>query len=156
MLRKTIAAIFVASLMASGSANALTAKQVIEREVVVRNADGTETFKREKADLVVPGERVVYSINYYNDKAQAAEDIVLVMPVPKEVEYLERSAETPIATAEFSADGGNSFASRDRLTVRGATGTRPATASDITHIRWTVASIAPGTSGELIYKGRLK
>ena len=157
MKRALIAALLLGTSFLGTSALALTAEQTVEREVVVRNADGTETFKRVKADTVIPGERIVYSLNYYNDLDKPAENIVLVMPVPGEVTFLDGSAEQAGVRTTFSADGGQSFANRDDLAVKTAdNSTRPAQAEDITHIRWVVAAVNPGERGSLVYKGRLK
>lgn len=157
-MKKTISAILLTSLFFGVSAQALTAKQNVEREFSVKTPDGNEVVKREIAKEVVPGERIVYSIEYYNDDQQPAEDIVLVMPVPKEIKYIEQSANADNTITRFSVDGGKTFAKRENLvkTLKDGT-TRPADASDITHIRWTLTNkIAPGSKGRLEFKGVLK
>jgi len=113
MKRAILTAVLMSSALLGTSAMALTAQQTVEREVVVKNLDGTETVRREKADTVVPGENIVYSINYYNDLDKAAENVVLVMPVPAELTLIEGSADIVGAETTFSADGGKSFASRE-------------------------------------------
>ena len=157
MIRALIATILLGSAMIGTSALALTAEQTVEREVVVKNIDGTETLKREKADTVVPGEKIVYSINYYNDLDKAAENVVLVMPVPSELALIEGSADISGAETTYSADGGKSFAAREKVVVTLAdNSTRIADASDITHVKWMVASITPDKRGSLSFKGKLK
>ncbi len=142
----------------SASALALTAEQTVEREVTVQNADGSQSVKREKADLVTPGDKVVYSLNYYNEKSEAAENIVLVMPIPTEVKYIDGSADAQSVITVYSVDGGKNFADRAVLQVSLEDGqSRTARAEDITHIRWTVSNaIAPGARGSLSFKGQLK
>lgn len=158
MRRLTIAIITAASILTSVSASALTAKQSVEKEVVVQMPDGTESVTREPAELVVPGERVVYTLNYTNDDAAPATDLVLTMPVPGEIKYMEDSASKSGATVVYSADGGQTFASRAGLRTVGQDGnSRAAVAEDITHIRWTVAGpLAVGETDTLSYKGILK
>ena len=158
MRRITIALIAAASILTSVSASALTAKQSVEKEIVVQMPDGTESITRAPAELVVPGERVVYTLSYTNDAAEPATDLVLTMPVPSEIKYLDESATTVDAKVVYSADGGQSFASRAGLRTTGADGnSRTATSEDITHIRWTVAGpLAAGETGTLSYKGILK
>ena len=158
MRRITIALIAAASILTSVSASALTAKQSVEKEIVVQMPDGTESITRAPAELVVPGERVVYTLSYTNDAAEPATDLVLTMPVPSEIKYLDESATTDDAKVVYSADGGQSFASRAGLRTTGADGNiRTATSEDITHIRWTVAGpLAVGETGTLSYKGILK
>jgi hypothetical protein len=157
MKRLLIATLLLGTAFTGTTALALTAEQTVEREVLVRNADGSETYKREKADMVTPGERIVYSLNYYNDLDKPAENIVLVMPVPGEVKLMDGSAEQDGVGTTYSVDGGKTFAKRDELQVEAADKSmRLAQAEDITHIRWVVAAVNPGETGSLVYKGLLK
>lgn len=158
MRRFTIAFIAATSILTSVSASALTAKQVVEKETVVQMPDGTESITRGPAELVIPGERVVYTLNYTNDDTAPATDLVLTMPVPSEIKYMDGSASIEGAKVVYSADGGQSFASRSGLRVVGVDGnSRTAVSEDITHIRWTVTGpLAVGETGQLSYKGTLK
>jgi len=158
MRHLTIALIAATSLLASASASALTAKQTVEKEVVVQMPDGTESVTRGPAELVVPGERVVYTLNFTNDDAAPASDLILTMPVPTEIKYMDGTAIQDGAKTVYSADGGQSFSERAQLRKTGDDGNvRTATAEDITHIRWTVAGpVAVGESGNLSFKGILK
>ena len=158
MYRKVICSLALIITSTAVSAQALTASQVVEREVTVRNADGTQTVTREAADKVTPGDTVIYSLNYYNDEANPAENIVLIMPIPAEVKYMDGSADTDGTNTTYSVDGGKSFAGRDDLRVAQADGDkRAALAEDITHIRWIVGTtIAPETGGTLSFSGRLQ
>jgi uncharacterized repeat protein (TIGR01451 family) len=135
----------------------MTARQIVEKEVVVRAANGTETVKRQTADKVTPGETVIYSIKYKNDSADAASDIVLVMPVPKAVAYVEGSVSGDDTGVAFSADGGKTYVARGRLTVEEGGSSRPARGDEITHIRWTLSSPVPANGeGEVSYKAILR
>jgi len=158
MRRLTIAFIAATSLTTSITASALTAKQSVEKEIVVQMPDGTQSITREPAELVVPGERVVYTLSYTNDDAAPATDLVLTMPVPSEIKYMDGSADVDGAKVVYSADGGQTFSLRTALRVVGDDGnSRTAISGDITHIRWTVAGpLAVGETGELSYKGVLK
>ncbi|NWG92010.1 MAG: DUF11 domain-containing protein [Parvularculaceae bacterium] len=151
------AASALALLAAAPASAAMTAKQIVEKEVIVRAANGDETIKRLPADKVAPGETVVYSIKYQNDSAEAASDIVLVMPVPKEVAYVEGSVSGDDANVTFSADGGKTYVARGRLTVVEGGAARPARGDEITHIRWTLQGpVPPKADGEVSYKGILR
>lgn len=158
MVRRIVTGLLLGSALIGNTALALTATQMVEREVVVRHADGSETLKLESADMVTPGEKIVYSLRYQNDKTEAAQNIVLVMPVPTEIKYQEGSAEISGVRTAYSTDGGKSYMQRDALTVRLNDGaTRTASAEDITHIRWHIGhAIAPGAQGVLSFKGQLK
>lgn len=158
MRRLTIALIAATSILTSVSASALTAKQSVEKEIVVQMPDGTENITRAPAELVTPGERVVYTLSYTNDDAAPATDIVLTMPVPTEIKYMDGSASLSGVKVVYSADGGQTFASRPGLRIVDLDGnSRTAGSEDITHIRWTVAGpLAVGETGTLSYKGILK
>jgi len=158
MYRKLFTTLMLGAATLSTSAIALTATQTVEREVIVRHADGSQTVRLERADTVTPGDKIVYSLNYFNDEAEAAENIVLVMPVPNEVQYLDGSAELDSVTTTYSVDAGQTFADRSVLNITLSDGTsRSANADDITHIRWAVTTaIAPETGGKLSFSGRLK
>lgn len=137
---------------------ALTAQQTVQKEVVVNKADGTQEIRYEAAELVTPGERIVYTLNFLNDDVEDAKDLVLTMPIPAEVIYMEGSAQGDTSVVTYSADGGQTFTSRDTVMVAGLDGVlKVADSKDITHIRWNVAGpIAPGATGALVYKGVLK
>lgn len=148
-----------AALLAAGvSANALTATQKVEKEITVQNPDGTNSTKLVSADEVTPGEKIVYTVSYTNTSAEAATDIVLAMPVPTDVRYLEGSADREGAVVRYSTDGGASFVERDALVLPAVGGgTRAASADDITHIQWRIAGPVPvGTRDEIKFKARLR
>jgi len=158
-VRNIILATLTTALLATASQSyALTASQIVEKEVVVQQPDGTERVIREAADMVTPGERVVYTLNFTNDDAQPATDLVLTMPIPQEVRFMEGTASKTNMVPVFSADGGNNFSTREQLQIRNGDGNlRSATSGDITHIRWTVPGpIAVGETGNLSFKGVLR
>jgi uncharacterized repeat protein (TIGR01451 family) len=136
---------------------AMTAKQSVEKEIVVRDKNGAQTVKRAPADKVAPGETIVYAIKYRNEAGGPASDVKFVMPVPKEIAYVEGSVSGDETSVAFSADGGKTYVARGRLTVVEGGATRPARGDEITHIRWTLAGpIAPDATGEVSYKGILR
>lgn len=157
-MRKVLALLAAAPLAVSAAQASMTARQVVEKEVVTVAANGEETVKRVPADKVTPGETVVYSIKYKNDGSAPAGDIVLVMPVPKEVAYVEGSVDgEEAASVSFSADGGDTYVARGRLTVVEGGEARPARGDEITHIKWTLtAPVAAKAAGEVSYKAVLR
>ena len=147
------------ALMALGaSANALTATQKVEKEITVTQADGTNMIQRVSAEEVTPGEKVVYTVDFINDSAEPASDLVLAMPVPSDIRFLEGTADRDGAVVKYSVDGGTSFTERAVLTLPAVGGgTRPATPDDITHIQWRIAGPVPvGSRDTVSFKGRLK
>ena len=148
-----------AAVLASGvSASALTATQKVEKEVTVQQADGTLATKRVSAAEVTPGEKIVYTVSFTNDTAEPATDIVLAMPVPADVRFMEGSADRSGAIVRYSADGGTSFVERSALVLPAVGGgTRAASSDDITHIQWRIPGpVSVGTSDEIAFKARLK
>ena len=132
---------------------AVTAEQSVEIEVAVRVADGDDRIERVKAENVKPGEGVIYSLHFSNEDKESADSVEFVMPVPVEVSYVENSAMGNDATITFSADGGQTFVMRGRLTVAENGENRPAKNSEITHIKWKLNSSLPaGMSGEASYR----
>ncbi len=158
MFRKILTSIFIAGLVGSSSALALTAQQKVDRVVTIINPDGTQDIRLEKADKMTPGDTVRYSIDYYNDDDKPAEQIVLMTAVPPQIEFFEGSADKTDVLTVYSADGGKSFAARDELVVIDAEGNQtPAQAAELTHIRWTIlVPVDPDTGGTLSFSGRLK
>lgn len=154
----TLSLLALASLGLSTSAFALTATQVVEKETVIANPDGTETIVREAAEMVVPGEKIIYTLNYTNDQAKPASNLVMTMPVPDTVALVDGSVNENAATVTYSADGGKTFADRNSVMVAAQNGVlQQARASEITHVRWLVAGpVTPGAGGELSFKGVLK
>lgn len=158
MLRTLTLSAAIAAMSLGTAASALTAEQKVYKEVKTQSPSGEVVYTRAEAKLVTPGENVIYALTYENDKAEAAGDIVLTMPIPSDVAYIEGSADTDVASLLYSADNGDSFYARDAvMTIGSDGGLRTAKAEELTHIRWSVKNkIAPNERGELSFKGRLK
>lgn len=104
-------------------------------------------------DVVTPGDRLVFSTSYRSQSAKPLTRFVVTNPIPPSVAF--HSASGPDAT--LSVDGGKSWGVLGQLTKPVADGTtRAAQAADVTHVRWTVATIAPGDKGSLIYRGNVR
>ena len=135
----------------------IVAEQIVETERTVKLPDGTVKTERVPAELVKPGDKIFYTLVFKNEGDKAAEDIVLTMPVPAEITYIENSAEAGEAKVIFSADGGKSFAPRGSLVVSIGGEKHPAESQDVTHIRWVMStSIEPGVEHKLSFAGTLK
>jgi len=116
--------------------------------------DGKTVTTRDKPDVVVPGDNLVFVLSYRNDGAQPATDLVLTNPVPDSVSF----SSTDDANAVVSVDGGKTWGALRSLTVVVADGvSRPAEAADVTHIRWSLTRPVPsGGAGELSFRGVVK
>lgn len=101
-----------------------------------------------KPDVVVPGDRLLFTTSYANEGADAVRNFVVTNPLPAAVAL----APDAVGSNEVSVDGGKTFGSLASLTVAAPDGSRrAATASDVTHIRWTIPVIAAGGSGQVKY-----
>jgi uncharacterized repeat protein (TIGR01451 family) len=123
--------------------------------------DGRErTVLKNPADVVVvPGDRVVFTLKYANRGSEAANGFRATNPMPGPVQFVAATEDW----AEVSVDGGKSWGKLSSLTVmaKGADGvsdaTRAAGPEDVTHVRWVFANaIAPGTEGTVSYRGIVK
>lgn len=124
-------------------------------EKTVTAADGSSTVVRETAlpeTKVTPGDPVIYVLAYANKGDQAASNAALVDDLPSEIEYVS----TEDSNATVSVDGGKTWGALAGLTVSADGATRAATPADVTHVRWVVAEIAPGASGSVSYRGRVR
>ncbi|USU11075.1 hypothetical protein NF701_10925 [Sphingomonadaceae bacterium OTU29THOMA1] len=130
----------------------MTTRMMVEKRVAA--ADGSTTTSLVPAVSVAPGDRITVVLAYRNTGTAALGDLVLANPVPKNVAY--RGAATT-AAPEVSVDG-KTFGTLAALRVTTPAGTmRPATADDVTHVRWRLSSpVSAGQGGELAFKAVLK
>mgnify|MGYP000280078168 CR=1 FL=1 len=144
--------------LCSVSGSALTADQTVLKERLVTQADGTTALEYQEASLVTPGETVLYRLDFENDESEPVSDLVLTMPVPAVITFIEGSADQPGTLVVFSADQGATFSPRGKLRVTSSgNNDQLATADEITHIRWTLQTpVQPGETGTLSFKGVLK
>lgn len=146
-------AIFSSQLMAQIEVTA-----VAEIEVSETNAQGEKIVKRTAATSVVPGTEVIYTITAKNTGSEVADNIVVTNPVPKQTVYVDGSAIGPDTVITFSADGGNSYDTAQKLMTTDADGKpRAATAEDYSHVRWTFQfNLDPGQQADVWYRARVK
>ena len=145
MIGSTI--LLLAAPALAGSIN-LTAQVMVEKRVA--GADGTIRIELARADRVVPGDRIIYVIEYRNSGTTAASNLVVANPVPLGLTYA--GAAPGMVAPEVSNDG-KTFAPIAELRVRGADGIlRIAVPLDIRSVRWRLTGpIAPGASGKVAF-----
>lgn len=103
--------------------------------------------------VVVPGNRLLFSTSYRNESAAPVQNFVVTNPVPEGIAV----ASTDAASLTVSVDGGKTWGKLAALSVKDAKGVaRPAQAGDVTHVRWTLATIAPGAGGAVAYHAIVK
>lgn len=130
----------------------LSSKIFVEKTTQLPN--GTKRTVLEAPKTILPGDQLVFVVNYKNVEAKPANNIIITNPLPNAVKFIETQDGSEIV----SVDGGNVWGQLSQLTVRKADGTmRPAFASDVTHLRWKLPkSIGAGAGGKLIFRGAVK
>ena len=124
-------------------------KNVAEVEVEVKGPDGKVSKRRQPVATAIPGTEVIYTSTFRNTGTKPAGKIVVNNPIPKNTTLVPGSAFGESTDITYSADGGKTFASPARVTVKGADGKeRPAGVSEFTNILWTYrGELAPGKEG---------
>jgi uncharacterized repeat protein (TIGR01451 family) len=137
--------------IAANAANEVSLTSSVFVEKTVPQADGRARLVLEEPKIVVPGDKLVFVLNYRNQGAKPATDFVVTNPMPGAVAYQG----TPDAGAIVSVDGGKSWGPMASLKVRKADGTvRAAYPEDVTHVRWAMkAPIPVGAAGKLSFRG---
>ena len=157
--RGFIAALFSLLLLAGTTGHAARAEDSIklvsmaQQAVVETDAAGNREVKRVAAKKVVPGDEIIYRIEFENTGAEVAEHIVIRNPVPEHTRYKAGSAAGMETEISYSIDGGNHFDSPENLIVIEADGTtRPAAATEYTTIRWRYTrGLQPGEKSSVEY-----
>ncbi|MEL6225559.1 MAG: hypothetical protein AAFR01_00890 [Pseudomonadota bacterium] len=109
---------------------------------------GNETTQLLDPVEIIPGDRLIFGTDYANNGAEPVTDFVVTNPLPSAV----RLAPDANPSLTVSVDGGTTWGTLAELTVTTEQGaSRSATHADVTHVRWTLASIAAGETGRLEY-----
>ena len=145
LLGLTLAIATFAPVSAASAQDTVALSGDVKAVKVIVDATGTRETLVEPTS-VIPGDRLVFTTRYSNTSKVQIDNFVITNPLPEAV----------LLTAEgefaVSVDGGSTFAALSALRVTAADGTsRPAVLSDVTHIRWTINSIASGASGQVEY-----
>src|SRR4030088_2930639 len=96
-----------AAAVGQAPGNPLAIRSIAEVESRSRTA-GREGGKPIPADRVVPGDRVIYTLEVRNTGATALDVPIVTHPVPEHMRYVAGSAVGPGAEVSYSVDGGHS------------------------------------------------
>ncbi|HEX7874391.1 MAG TPA: hypothetical protein VF475_15870 [Sphingobium sp.] len=139
---------------AVGAGPAMAAGVTLTNSVLVAQktaaADGSTRITLVPAKRAVPGDHVVFRIDYRNEVGQPITGMVVSNPVPTNLVYRGPADGSP--TPEVSVDGAR-FGSLASLTVAG----RAARAEDVRAVRWQVKGAVPnGGGGRYAYEAIIK
>ncbi len=143
----TMAGPALAAAQSAPSPVSLKGDVMLEKTVT---ENGVSSVQLVEPKVVIPGDHLLFTTRYHNEGAQSVTNFVVTNPLPSAVALASDGA----TGTEVSIDGGKTWGQLATLKVTGADGsTRTATAADVTHVRWTIPTIAPGASGEVQYHG---
>ena len=148
-----------APVVAFSNSVVLTSEAMIERTEIDSSGKEILTLKQPKDVIVVPGDRIIFTLRYVNQAAEAATGFRATNPMPAPVQFVSVAEDW----AEVSVDGGATWGKLANLkvAVKGAEGTsdsvRSASAEDVTHVRWVFpVPIPAGAKGSVSYRGLIK
>lgn len=119
---------------------------------------GRKLVKMVDAELVLPGEEVVYTITFENISDETTTGVVISNPIPEHMVFVSGLSKPQGVEVVYSVDGKH-FDRPEKLRVAiDGDKTRPAVAADYTHIRWLMGdhAILPAEKNHVSYKARLK
>ncbi len=153
VLAVAVPAVVLASPLAAAGPLTMATRMMVETRVAA--ADGSTRTTLIPATRAVPGDRITIVLSYRNTGAAPIANLVLANPVPRNVAF--RGAAAQSAAPDVSVDG-KTYGSLGGLRVTTPDGaTRPATANDVTHVRWRLSSpVSAGQGGELAFQAVLK
>lgn len=152
MKRSWILGLLGAVAITAGAVPALAVAQPVELKGDVKldklvTVGGQTQHVYSAPEVVVPGDRLLFSTAYRNAGTAPVKNFVVTNPIPAGVTLASEGAEMH----EVSVDGGKTWGKLAALTVPAGTTRRAAVPSDVTHLRWTLAVLAPGAQGSVTY-----
>lgn len=149
--------VFLASSAVVPAAEAVSTTLSAVKRVYQKNGDQL-VEKYVPFTKALPGDLVIYTIEYANTGDAPATNLTITLPVPAEMTYVGGSAEHPDASLTCSVDGAQTFDRLENLSLTNAAGlTRPARAEDVTALRWLrTQPLNAGASARLQYSAILK
>lgn len=146
----TLLALSAATIPAHAAGSLALRSDVFVERVAVQ--DGKTHIVLAPSHTVVPGDRLVFVLDYRNTSQSPATNMIVTNPVPATVSYEDADG------ALVSVDGGKSWGTLASARIRLASGAlRPARPDDVTHIRWQLAGSVPaGAGGKLKFRGTVR
>ncbi len=158
MYKKAIFLIFITVclfLPNSALAKPQIAIDMVSEKEIVELIDGKEVKRIVPTTEVEPGQVLIFTLKYSNKGDEAATNVMIKNPIPKDTVYLVDSASGKAPT--FSIDGGKSFKKPSLLTYElktndGKTIQKAASPDQYTDIRWVIPEVIPGGTGKVSFQ----
>ena len=157
-MKRTFTITVLVLLLAGAAYAEVELNTVALTEITTTNEEGQEVTTRVEAGKVVPGDEVIYTITFANHGTEPAADVVITNPIPEHMVFTQVEDSPSGAKVSMSADGGTRYDEPRNLTVTDAKGqSRPAKASDFTHVRWAFQNpLEPGAEGSVSFRAQLQ
>ncbi len=149
--------VMLAAVAAAQEQGHLDVQTTVQKKEVVVNEAGESETRLVAAEVIVPGESVVYTITFTNVSAEPADNVVITNPIAEDLMYVDGSAFGPGMDIQFSVDGGVTFAAANELTIVEDGEVLDAQAEDFTHVRWVMQNdLKAGAQGIARFAAVLK
>jgi uncharacterized repeat protein (TIGR01451 family) len=150
--------VLTAGTREASATDGLEISLVAEVRQEVEVSPGRRVARLVPAQVLRQGQEIFYTVRIRNAAATPAQNVEVVQRIPQNTRYVPKSAAGPGAQVSVSADGGVTFGDEGQVIVTDQSAialmhapgdksalTRPATASDYTHLRWRLRNpLAPG------------
>lgn len=139
-MKRFIKSFTAIALLASSSLawSEVVLKNEAFKVVTITSENGAKAEQWQTPDKMLPGDKVGYQISFENTGKEAATDIVIANPIPKNTVYVEGSAKGLNTDIEFSTDGGKTYAQPSKLLIEKDGERVQASTADYTNVRWTL------------------
>jgi len=127
------------------------------KQEISTDKDGKKQFNFVEPKLVLPGDVILYEIEFENVSDQVISDIVVNNPLPNNSKYRAGSAQGKSTQITFSVDG-NNYKKAEGLVVKDKAGKSwLAKPEDYQAIRWVYKqALKPGEKSKVSYKTEIK
>ena len=141
-----------------GQENRIELQVTAQREIEEEDEEGEIELVRIFAKKILPGDEVIYTIEYVNQGYEAADRVIVSCPIPEGMRYRKFSAVGDGAEILFSIDNGLTFDEPANLIVRNDEGdVTKAKTRHYTHIRWRLLKhVSAGGSGSVSFRASLE
>ena len=128
------------------------------KEIVVKDKKGKKITKWVKPTKVVPKDIIKYVNTIINDSNKTLENVKVINPINKNLEYIANSAKSKVAfKVKYSVDNAKSFHEAQKLFIKDKNSKkRLAKAKEYNAIEFIVPKVLPHSKVDISYKVKIK